>query len=134
MLNQDLAAAIGSGPNAQQYMNLAGAPAPNGLGLASPVRAMAHFDRAEARRPEFVQRVVDGMQPGQMAVGTDEDTAVVWTGDEWRAMGRQRVVVFLPGGHRAIYRHGEQVPELPPPLRAMHETPSILSRGHPGPR
>src|SRR3954462_13075836 len=124
VLNQHIEAAIGSGPNAQQYMNLAGEPAPNALGLAAPVRALAHFDRAEARRPEFVQRIVDGIQPGQMAVGTDEDTAVVWTGDEWRAMGQQRVVVFLPGGERAIYRHGELVPELPPPLRAIHEAPS----------
>ena len=124
VLNQHVEAAIGSGPNAQQYMNLAGEPAPNALGLAAPVRALAHFDRAEARRPEFVQRVVDGIQPGQMAVGTDEDTAVVWTGDEWRAMGRQRVVVFLPGGERAIYRHGELVQELPPPLRAVPEAPS----------
>jgi cyanophycinase len=124
VLNQHLDAAIGSGPNAQQYMNLAGEPAPNALGLAAPVRALAHFDRAEARRPEFVQRVVDGIQPGQMAVGTDEDTAVVWTGEEWRAMGRQRVVVFLSGGERAIYHHGDLVPDLPPPLRARHETPA----------
>jgi len=124
VLNQHVEAAIGSGPNAQQYMNLAGEPAPNALGLAAPVRALAHFDRAEARRPEFVQRIVEGIQPGQMAVGTDEDTAVVWTGDEWRAMGQQRVVVFLPGGERVIYRHDEVVSELPPPLRAVHETPS----------
>jgi cyanophycinase len=124
VLNQHVEAAIGSGPNAQQYMNLAGEPAPNALGLAAPVRALAHFDRAEARRPEFVQRIVDGIQPGQMAIGTDEDTAAVWTGDEWRAMGRQRVVVFLPGGERAIYHHGELMPELPPPLRAVHETPA----------
>jgi cyanophycinase-like exopeptidase len=124
VLNQHVEAAIGSGPNAQQYMNLAGEPAPNALGLAAPVRALAHFDRAEARRPEFVQRIVEGIQPGQMAVGTDEDTAVVWTGDEWRAMGQQRVVVFLPGGERAIYHHGEVVTELPPPLRAVHETPA----------
>ena len=124
VLNQHVDAAIGPGPNAQRYMNLAGEPAPNALGLAAPVRALAHFDRTEARRPEFVQRIVDGMQPGQMAVGTDEDTAVVWTGEEWLVMGRQRVVVFLPGRKRAIYRHGELVPELPPPLRAMHAAPS----------
>jgi hypothetical protein len=33
-------------------------------------------------------------------------------------------VVFLPGGERAIYHHGDVVPDLPPPFRAVHELPA----------
>jgi hypothetical protein len=78
---------------------------------------MPHFDRMEARRPEFVERVIANLQPGQIAVGLDEDTAVVWTDGGWRAMGHKRVVVFR-GGQRGVYRPDERV-DLPPPLRAV---------------
>jgi cyanophycinase-like exopeptidase len=91
-------------------------PGVTALGLAAPVRAIAHFDRAEARRPEFVQRIVESVLPGQVAVGVDEDTTVVWTEGAWRAMGHKRVVVFADGG-RQIYEHGDTVPELPRPQR-----------------
>ena len=46
-----------------------------GLGLASPIRAMAHFDRAEVRRPEMIERTVAGLQPGQHAVSSSTPTA-----------------------------------------------------------
>ena len=92
-------------------------PGPTALGLADPVRAMAHFDRAEQRRPEFVQRVLDSLQPGQVAVGVDEDTTVVWTEDRWRVMGHQRVVLF-ENGERTIYHHDDVIDRLPPPSRA----------------
>jgi cyanophycinase len=87
------------------------------LGLAAPVRALAHFDRMEARRPEFIERILNNLQPGQMAVGLDEDTAVVWTERRWRVMGNKRAVVFN-GGERVIFKHGDVVDILPPPLRA----------------
>jgi cyanophycinase len=90
---------------------------PTALGLAAPVRALAHFDRAEQRRPEFVERVVTSLLPGQMAIGVDEDTTVVWVDDAWRVMGHKRAVLFKDG-ERLIYRHGDVVPELPRPLRA----------------
>ncbi|HLF75926.1 MAG TPA: Type 1 glutamine amidotransferase-like domain-containing protein, partial [Dehalococcoidia bacterium] len=92
---------------------------PNALGLSAPLRALAHFDRMEARRPEFVERIVSNLQPGQMAVGVDEDTAVVWTEGAWRAMGHKRVVVFGSGGSRSVYGNGDRVDLLPPPLRAQ---------------
>jgi cyanophycinase len=96
-----------------------GPPAsPTALGLADPIRAMAHFDRAEQRRPEFVQRVLDSLQPGQVAVGVDEDTALVWTQDRWRVIGHQRVVLF-EHGDRAVYHHGDVLDRLPPPTRAV---------------
>jgi cyanophycinase len=92
-----------------------------GLGLAAPVRAMAHFDRAEARRPEFIERTVAALQPGHYAVGVDEDTALVWTGEQWLAMGHKRVVVYRSPSDRVIFRNGERVDLLPPPLRASQE-------------
>jgi cyanophycinase len=90
---------------------------PTALGLAAPVRAMAHFDRAEQRRPEFIQRVVSSLQPGQIAVGVDEDTTVVWSDGAWRVMGHKRAVLFLRG-ERHTYHHGDLIPDLPPPHRA----------------
>ena len=90
---------------------------PTALGLAAPVRALAHFDRAEQRRPEFIERVVNALQPGQMAIGVDEDTTVVWTDGAWRVMGHQRAVLFKDG-LRITYRHDEIVTDLPAPVRA----------------
>ncbi len=94
------------------------ASSPTGLGLADPVRAIAHFDRAEQRRPEFIERVVNGLQPGQVAVGVDEDTTLVWTDDAWRVMGHKRVVLFR-GDERLIHHHGDVVADLPPPVRHL---------------
>jgi cyanophycinase-like exopeptidase len=91
-------------------------PGPTALGLAAPVRAMAHFDRMEARRPEFLERILSSLQPGQIAVGVDEDTTVVWTQGAWRVMGHKRVVLF-ENGERVVYRHGEVVDGLPAPRR-----------------
>jgi cyanophycinase len=93
------------------------AAGPTALGLAAPVRALAHFDRAEQRRPEFIERVVSNLLPGQMAIGVDEDTTVVWVDGEWRVMGHQRAVLFKDG-ERIVYRHGEVVADLPAPRRS----------------
>lgn len=95
--------------------NVAG---PTALGLADPVRAIAHFDRAEQRRPEFIERIVNSLQPGQMAIGVDEDTTVVWTNGAWRVMGHKRAVLFKHG-QRITYHHDEVVADLPPPERAL---------------
>jgi len=90
---------------------------PTALGLAAPVRALAHFDRAEQRRPEFIERIVNSLQPGQMAIGVDEDTTVVWVDGEWRVMGHKRAVLFK-GGERIPHHHGDVISDLPPPERA----------------
>ena len=82
------------------------------------MRALAHFDRAEQRRPEFVQRVVDNLAPGQVAAGVDEDTALLWSEGAWRAMGHKRVVIFSPEGGRTVFNNGDVIDILPPPLRA----------------
>ena len=88
-----------------------------GLGLASPLRAMAHFDRMETRRPEGIQRTVSSLREGQKAVGVDEDTAVVWTEGAWRVMGHKRLVVYESDLTRTIFRNGDVVEILPPPER-----------------
>jgi cyanophycinase len=90
-----------------------------GLGLAAPIRAMAHFDRAEQRRPEMIERTVSNLLPGQHAVGVDEDTALVWTGSEWRAMGHKRVCVYAPDLSRTIFHNGDRIDILPPPRRSQ---------------
>jgi cyanophycinase-like exopeptidase len=91
---------------------------PTGLGLADPIRAMAHFDRAEVRRPEFVQRVLDNLLPGQVAAGVDEDTTLTWMDGAWRVIGHKRVVIF-DGAERKIYHHGDVITTLPPPTRTL---------------
>jgi len=91
---------------------------PSGLGLSAPIRAMAHFDRMQARRPEAVERTVESLEPGQKAVGVDEDTAVVWTDGVWRVMGHKRVQVFEKDRPPVLYHHGDVAEVLPPPERA----------------
>jgi cyanophycinase len=92
---------------------------PTGLGLAASIRAMAHFDRMEIRRPEGAERTVSALAPGQRAVGVDEDTALVWTGAEWRAMGHKRVVVYESDMTRTIFHNGDRIDILPPPDRSL---------------
>jgi cyanophycinase-like exopeptidase len=94
-----------------------GSTKPNGLGLAAPVRAMAHFDRMEARRPAAVTEMLGRLAPGQQLIGVDEDTACVWSNSAWTAMGRGRVNLFDANGDRRIFRHGEPV-DLPKPIRS----------------
>lgn len=90
---------------------------PTGLGLASPLRALPHFDRMEARRPEFVERAISLVQPHQRVVGVDEDTTIIWFNGEWRVMGHKRAVVFEPDGTRSIFNHGDRIDLLPSPER-----------------
>lgn len=119
--NRDGAAVAGASGglgvlNAHVQADPGAAPGPTALGLASPVRAIAHFDRAEVRRPEFIERIVTSLQPGQVAVGVDEDTAVVWSDGAWRVMGHKRAVVFK-GEERIVFRHDDVLDLLPPPNR-----------------
>jgi hypothetical protein len=79
---------------------------------------MSHFDRFAERRPEMVQRAIDNLDPGQKLVGVDEDSAIVWTGDAWRAMGHKRVQVFARDAAPLLYHDGDVVDSLPPPDRA----------------
>ncbi len=99
--------------------NAEGPQPPTGLGLAAPVRAMAHFDRIEARRPEMIERIISGLGAGQKVAGVDEDTAIVWHDGAWRVIGHKRVQVFEQGNERAVFGHGDRIDLLPPPLRSL---------------
>jgi cyanophycinase len=94
-------------------------PGPTGLGLAAPIRAMAHFDRMEVRRPEAIERTVSSLLPGQKAVGVDEDTAIVWVDGGWQVMGHKRAVVYEPDLTRTIFQPGDRIDILPPPTRSL---------------
>lgn len=95
---------------------------PTGLGLASPLRALPHFDRMEQRRPEFVERAIGLVQPHQRVVGVDEDTTIVWHDGEWRVIGHKRAVVYEPDGSRRIFRNGDRIDGLPHPERLVKAT------------
>jgi cyanophycinase len=90
------------------------------LGVVPHVIVFPHFDRmagfmGEPRFQEMVGRVPEG----HIAVGIDEDTALVRTavaldiGDappaRWRVMGRQTVTIFGHGAERRILRAGDEV-------------------------
>jgi cyanophycinase-like exopeptidase len=94
------------------------APGPFGLGLATPVRAVSHFDRMEARRPEMLANMINALAPGQKFAGVDEDTALIWTDGGWVAMGHKRVQIFEKGRPPVLYRHGDRVEGLPNPHRS----------------
>lgn len=92
---------------------------PTGLGLAAPLRALAHFDRMEMRRAEMIERAVANLLPGQTIVGTDEDTAIVWVDGYWQVMGHKRAVVYRPDTERIIFHAGDTIDIIPPPDRAI---------------
>jgi cyanophycinase len=98
--------------------NAEGPQPPTGLGLAAPLRAFPHFDRMETRRPEMIERAVANMLPGQVIVGVDEDTAIVWVDGYWQVMGHKRAVVYRSGQERVIFHPGDAIDILPPPERA----------------
>jgi cyanophycinase-like exopeptidase len=103
---------------------IGGPQPPTGLGLASPLRALAHFDRMEARRPEFVERTLSLVQPGQKVVGVDEDTTIVWHDGAWQVVGHKRAVVFEADGSRTTFHNGDRIEILPAPERARSTEPT----------
>lgn len=73
-----------------------------GLGAAPWLTVLPHFDRFARRLPDAVLRKVSSPAEGVMAVGIDEDTALVagWHDDpeEWEVVGRQSVWLLTPDG------------------------------------
>ncbi len=73
-----------------------------GLGAAPGLTVLPHFDRFARRLPDTVLRVMSTRDDGVLAVGIDEDTALVggWRDDpeEWEVVGRQSVWLLTPDG------------------------------------
>ncbi len=73
-----------------------------GLGAAPGLTVLPHFDRFARRLPDKVLRAVSTRTDGVVAVGIDEDTALVagWRDDpeEWEVVGRQSVWLLRPDG------------------------------------
>jgi cyanophycinase len=90
-----------------------------GLGLASGLAVLPHFDRTrEFLSAEQFRAALAAAPPGATVVGVDEDTALVrFPGQSdgpsrWRVLGRQTVSVFDGAGEASVYRAGEEL-ELP---------------------
>ncbi|MEO7980408.1 MAG: Type 1 glutamine amidotransferase-like domain-containing protein [Sporichthyaceae bacterium] len=73
-----------------------------GLGAAPGLTVLPHFDRFARRLPDAVLRKVSSPADGVVAVGIDEDTALVGgcrdDPEEWEVVGRQSVWLLTPDG------------------------------------
>ncbi len=76
----------------------------DGLGAVPGLTVLPHFDRFARRLPDAVLRKVSSPASGVVAVGIDEDTALVsgWRDDpeEWDVVGRQSVWLLTPDGRQ----------------------------------
>jgi cyanophycinase len=86
-----------------------------GLRLVPELAVLSHFDRIEEWWPGLVDRWLGFLEPGQVLLGIDEETALVGGPDLWRVHGRGRVSVidaqgvghaYPPGAELDLRRHG----------------------------
>ena len=84
-----------------------------GLGAVPQLSVLPHFDRFAGRLPDGVLTRMSNPPDGIVAVGIDEDTALVGGPDEWEVVGRQSVWV-LGGDGRHEYPAGS-VLQIPSP-------------------
>jgi cyanophycinase len=86
-----------------------------GLRVVPKVAVLSHFDRIEEWWPGLVDRWLRFLEPGQVLLGIDEETALVGGPDLWRVHGRGRAwFIDAQGG-----RHGyPSVAELDVRLQA----------------
>ena len=89
----------------------------DGLAAAPGLTVLPHFDRFAKRLPVKVLRAMSSRTDGVIAVGVDEDTALVggWRDDpeEWEVVGRQSVWLLTPDGREE--RPAGSVVRLPAP-------------------
>ena len=92
-----------------------------GLGAVPGLTVLPHFDRFARRLPDTVLRKVSTRDDGVLAVGIDEDTALVWgwrdDPEEWEVVGRQSVWLLGPDG-REEHPTGSGL-RLPPPANTL---------------
>jgi len=100
----------------------------DGLGLASGLAVIPHFDQMERWRPGAVEWFAGWQPPGTTLVGIDEDTALVHHGGRWQVQGRQAVwLLDGAGGAEAPVQRRRFGPGQGPPLAPVH--PGIASAG-----
>lgn len=86
------------------------------LGVVPGVIALPHFDRmASFVGEDWFRAVLDAIPPGMVALGIDEDTALVRlvapmdsAPARWRVMGHQTVTVFAAGAAPRRLRAGDE--------------------------
>jgi cyanophycinase-like exopeptidase len=65
-----------------------------GLGVVPRMSVLPHFDRFAGRLPDAVLTRLSHPPAGVVAIGIDEDTALVGGPDEWEVVGRQSAWVL----------------------------------------
>jgi cyanophycinase len=91
------------------------------LGIVPRVVVFPHFDRTGGFfGPGWLDQALGALPAGLMALGIDEDTALLRLGGasepRWRVFGRQTVSLFAAGARRALLHAGDEVTldEWPP--------------------
>jgi cyanophycinase len=87
-----------------------------GLALLPHLRVIPHFDKMLGWMPDIVTRVMVRPPAGVVALGIDEDTALVGGPEEWTVQGRQSVWV-IGHGSREEFPAGSTIST---PLNAPH--------------
>lgn len=77
-----------------------------GLGFVRDTLFGPHWDIVDSWVPGASTFIVASVQPGQVFVGLDEQTAMVGDGSRWTVLGLQGIHV-LRGGAWATYRDGD---------------------------
>jgi len=83
-----------------------------GLGLVPHLRVIPHFDRFERWMPDVVGRYLGRAPEGTAVVGVDEETALLWDGEQWSVRGVRHVWLLSPDG-RTPYGAGDVLPLFP---------------------
>jgi cyanophycinase len=76
-----------------------------GLGVVPRLRVLPHFDKMLGWAPDLVSAAVADLPSGDMALGVDEDTAIVslaGDGQTWQVHGRQQAWVLSDGPRRGF--------------------------------
>ena len=71
-----------------------------GLAVVPEFVVLPHFDQIERWSPGIVERCLAALEPGQVLVGIDEETALVSTDAGWRVEGARQVWIIDSDGTR----------------------------------
>ena len=87
-----------------------GSPAAQGFGVIPLTYVIPHFDHIPGPFKVMVNVMRSRMKAGDLAVGIDEDTALVGRlGEEWKVMGKSKVHLITRKGSKS-FAAGELVP------------------------